>query len=57
MNLAPLDTQIDPIDRDESAELLGEAFCLQDCVIHVRCTGVDFYGLNLPSLRQAPAGS
>ncbi|MNL31480.1 hypothetical protein D3C87_1532690 [compost metagenome] len=42
MNLAPLDTQIDPIDRDESAEFLGEAFCLQDCVIHVRCTSVVF---------------
>jgi hypothetical protein len=48
MNLASLDTQIDPIDRDETAEFLREAFCLQDRVVHVRCTSVVFIGLHLP---------
>lgn len=40
MNLAPLDTQIDPIDRDEAAELLGEAFVsriVSSMSLHQRC--------------------
>ena len=40
MNLAPLDTQIDPIDRDEAAELMVKAFVsriVSSMSLHQRC--------------------
>ena len=40
MNLAPLDTQIDPIDRDEAAELLVRPFVsriVSSMSLHQRC--------------------